>query len=90
MLKINAEENTSCRHVPSWVAQGTQKFGAAVPALLRLTVESAQQAHLLMVPKFTIMSAMNSPTIPKTPPLAPTSARQVFSNAALKKLPAGT
>lgn len=46
-------------------------------------------AHRLMVEKLTIMSAMKRPTMPNTPPLAPTNARQVSSNAALKKLPAG-
>lgn len=46
-------------------------------------------AHRLMVEKLTIMSAMKRPTMPNTPPLAPTKARQVSSNAALKKLPAG-
>ena len=47
-------------------------------------------AYLRMLAKLTTMSAMKRPTIPKTPPLAPTSARQVSSNAALKKLPAHT
>ena len=44
--------------------------------------------HLRMLAKLTTMSAMKRPTMPKTPPLAPTSARQVSSKAALKKLPA--
>ena len=41
-----------------------------------------------MLAKLTTMSAMKRPTMPKTPPLAPTNARHVSSKAALKKLPA--
>ena len=44
--------------------------------------------YLRMLAKLTTMSAMKRPTMPKTPPLAPTSARHVSSNATLKKLPA--
>ena len=47
-------------------------------------------AHLVMVLKFMIMSAMNRPMIPNTPPLAPTTAMHVLSNAALNRLPAAT
>lgn len=50
--------------------------------------EGKVAVHLLMVEKLTTMSAIKRPTMPNTPPLAPTNARQVSSNAALKKLPA--
>ena len=53
-----------------------------------LLVVFCKGACLRMLAKLTTMSAMKRPTIPNTPPLAPTNARQVSSNAALKKLPA--
>ena len=47
-----------------------------------------QVGYLVMVLKFMIMSAMKRPITPNTPPLAPTTAMQVLSNAALKRFPA--
>ena len=60
---------------------------ASLPGTCPERHHKAARPHRLMEGKLTIMSAMKRPTMPKTPPLAPTSARHVSSNAALKRLP---
>ena len=66
----------------------TQRLNRSTLALIKDPKRSNHGQHLRMLAKLTTMSAMKRPTMPKTPPLAPTKARHVSSNAALKKLPA--
>lgn len=52
-----------------------------------MTERQSISTCLCIVAKFMTRSAMNRPTTPNTPPLAPTTAVQGSSKAALKKLP---